>query len=85
LLSTLGTWMLSRTRSKRSSLLSPGRLTVSLTWLRGLPRISSTILSTGKPRSGLSSTARIWSPERNPARAAGEPVMGAITVTASSR
>jgi hypothetical protein len=47
--------------------------------------MSDTSLSIFSPRMGLPSMATIWSPGLIPARAAGDPSIGAMTVTYSVR
>jgi len=61
------------------------RRIVSFTCVPGLPRIFRTIFSRPSPTAVSPSTASSLSPLRIPARSAGDPSMGAMTVSTSFR
>ena len=59
---------------------SPSRRTVIVTFVPSGPRSRSAASSIVRPAVDFPSTFTIWSPERSPARNAGLPSIGEITV-----
>ena len=83
--STEFTWILARVMVKFSESAKPARRTVIETSVRGSPRSRWAAFCVVHPCVDWPSTSTIWSPDTNPARAAGESAIGETTWIQPSR